>query len=94
MLRFLTYSLTLALAMLFGYWELQLKRRLADNAFRPNTRPSEFGVTNDLSEKMERERTIAALPKAALKPYRTVVTIKFLLLAILIVEVIVLQGSR
>ncbi len=88
------YSLTLALAMFFAFWELRLKRQLTDSALTPNTRPSEFGVVNDLSERMSRERVIAALPREALTKLRTVVALKFLFVAILIVEVVVLQRPK
>jgi hypothetical protein len=94
MLKIFIYSLTIALAMFFAFWELRLKRQLTDSASPPSTRPSEFGVINDLSERMNRERVIAGLPKEALTKFRTVVALKFLFVAILIVEVIVLQKPK
>jgi hypothetical protein len=46
---------------------------------------------HDLSEKMERERALGALPKAALAKFRIVVGLKFLFVALLNIEVIMLQ---
>ncbi len=80
--------------MFFAFWELRLKRQLTDSAPEPTTLPSELGVMNDLSERIRRERIIEHMPKEALRKFRTVVVVKFLFVAILIVEVIVLQRPK
>jgi hypothetical protein len=90
MLKAFIYSFTIALATFFSFWELRLKRQLTDSASPPNARPSELGVMNDLSERMNRERAIAGLPRKVRTKFRTVVALKFLFVLILIVEVIVL----
>jgi hypothetical protein len=94
MLKFITYFLTIAFAMFFAFWELRLKHQLTDRASSPSGSPSELGVMNDLSERMNRERSIESLPKKARAKLRTVVVLKFLFVAILIVEVIVLQRPK
>jgi hypothetical protein len=94
MLKLFIYALTAALAMFFAFWELRLKRQLTDSAATPNTRPSEFGVINDLSERMNRERVLADLPRETLTKFRAVVALKFLFVVMLIVEVIILQKPK
>jgi hypothetical protein len=91
MLKFVTYFLTIAFAMFFAFWELRLKHQLTDRASSPSRSPSELGVMN---ERMNRERLIESLPKKARARLRTVVVLKFLFVAILIVEVIVLQRPK
>jgi hypothetical protein len=86
-----TYSMTIAAAMFFGYWELRLKRELTDNAVEPRKRPSEFGISGDLSERVERERILSGLPEEGLSKLRRVVRLKLLFVAILIAEVLFLQ---
>ena len=90
-LKVVTYCATIAAAMLFAFWELRLKRQLTDGAVRPVERVCDLGVINDLSERMRREQALRDLPKQALFKLRMVVVLKFLLVAILIAEVIVLQ---
>lgn len=94
MLKFTIYSLTITLAMFFAFWELRLKRQLTDGVPPTSEVPSELGVMNDLSERMSRERMIGDLPKETLTKLRTIVALKFLFVAILILEVIVLQKPR
>lgn len=90
-LKVVTYCATIAAAMFFAFWELRLKRQLTDDAVRPVERVSDLGVMNDLSERMRREQVLRDLPKQALFKLRMVVALKFLLVAILILEVIILQ---
>ena len=94
MLKFITYFSTIAFAMFFAFWELRLKRQLTDDASSLSRSPSELGVMNDLSARMNRERSLESLPKDARAKLRTVVALKFLFVAILIVEVIVLQRPK
>lgn len=90
-LKVVTYCATIAAAMFFAFWELRVKRQLTDGAVRPVERVSDLGVMNDLSERMRREQVLRGLPKQALFKLRMVVALKFLLVAILILEVIILQ---
>jgi len=77
--------------MFFGFWEDRLKRQLTDSAMKPVAWVSDFGIVHDLRERMRRERVLRELPKEALRKFRMVVILKFLFVAILIAEVIILQ---
>ena len=77
--------------MFFAYWELRLKRQLTDDPLAPVERAIDFGITDELSDRLRRERILRELPKQALFKFRLAVALKFLFLAILIAEVIVLQ---
>ena len=77
--------------MIFGFWELRLRRQLSNNADGVSDDVSGLGLMKDLSEKIERERILERLPKEDLTRLRTIVGLKFIFLAILIIEVIVLQ---
>jgi hypothetical protein len=90
-LKIIIYSITIAAAMFFGFWELRLKHQLTDSATQPFERVSDLGVMNDLSERMRREKILGDLPKRALVKFRMIVIFKFLFVAFLIVEVIILQ---
>jgi hypothetical protein len=90
-LKVLTYCVTIAASMFFGYWELRLKRQLTDDTPQPPVSISDMGVINDLKEQMKREQYLRSLPKQSLFKYRRAVMLKFLFLAILIAEVILLQ---
>ena len=93
-LKVVIYSATIAAALFFGFWELKLKRQLTDGAFQPSKNVGDFGALNDLSERMQRERILRGLPKQVLLKFKMVVGLKFLFLAILIVEVIFLQKLK
>jgi hypothetical protein len=93
-LRIVIYSATIAAAFFFGFWELKLKRQLTDRDFRPSENPGDFGVLNDLSERMQRERILRGLPQQVLRKFRLVASLKFLFFALLVVEVIFLQKPR
>jgi hypothetical protein len=90
-LKVVTYCTTIAAAMFFAFWELRLKRQLTDSAIQPVERVSDLGIMNDLSERMRRERVLRELPKQRLFKFRMVVMFKFLFVAILIAEVLILQ---
>ena len=90
-LKVVTYGATIAVAMFFAFWELRLKRQLTDSAMQSVERVSDLGIMNDLSERMRREQVLRDLPKQALFKFRIVVTLKFLFVAILIAEVVILQ---
>ncbi len=93
-LRIVIYIATIAAAFFFAFWEQKLKERLTDGDFRPSKNPGDFGVLNDLSERMQRERILGGLPQQALRKLKLVVSLKFLFLALLIAEVIFLQKPR
>src|SRR5580704_4942993 len=84
-LKIIIYSLTFTVGMFFAFWESRLKQQLTDGI------SSESGSIHDLSKNMERERVLRALPKEKLVKFRTVVALKFLFVALLIIEVFVLQ---
>jgi hypothetical protein len=77
--------------MFFGFWELRLKRQLTDKAVQPLERACDRGILDDISENIKREQALGGLPKQELFKVRMVVMLKFLFVAILIAEVIVLQ---
>lgn len=89
-LKVVTYSATFLAAMLFAFWELRLKRQLTDNALPPSKMVSDFGAIN-LAEQIRREQVLRMLPKQAKLKYRVIVTVKLLLVALLVAEIIVLQ---
>jgi hypothetical protein len=89
-LKALAYSITILIAVFFGFWELRLKEQLTDAAVEPSKMVSDFG-TVDLSDRLRRERALSDLPKQALFKLRMVVMLKFLFAAMLVAEVIVLQ---
>jgi hypothetical protein len=88
------YCATIAAALFFAFWELKLKRQLTDGALQPLKSVSDMGISNDLSERMKRERLLRSLPRQMRFKLRMVVGLKFLFVAILIVEVILLQKPK
>ena len=91
MLRLIIYSATILAAMFFAFWELRLKRQLTEGISSDSGMVSELGFIHDLSKKMECERVLRALPKEKLVKFRRVVALRFLFVALLIIEVIMLQ---
>jgi hypothetical protein len=55
---------------------------------------ADFGIWNDLSERMQRERILRDLPKEARRKYHLAVGLKLLFVVLFIVEVLVLQRSK
>ena len=90
-LRAVEYLLTLAAAFVCAFWELKLKRQLSDQPFGRSKSVSDFGLMNDLSERIARERVLESQPREALKTLSLVIRLKFVFVAIFIVEVIFLQ---
>lgn len=88
--KVITYSVTIAAAMFFAFWELRLKRQLTDSAVQPTEKVIDFGVIN-LSERIRREQALRDLPRQALFKFRMVVMFKFLFVALLIAEVVIIQ---
>ena len=90
-LKILIYGITIAAALFFAFWEGRLKRQLTDGALMSSPNPSDWSPMNDLSERMQRERTLKSLPREMTSKLRLIIGLKFLFVAILIVEVIFLQ---
>jgi hypothetical protein len=93
-LKVVTYCATIAVALFFAFWELRLKRQLTDDALQPRKMVSDFGILGDLSERATREQILRGLPRQAVFKLRMVVVLKFLSVAILIAEVVVLQTPK
>src|SRR5690242_16294818 len=99
MLAFKTalYILTIAIAFLFGGWEMRLKRQLTDEM--PARGTIDYGMRDALRERMRRERFLHDLPPERLRKLRMIGGLKFLFVAILILEVlfsseVIPQSSR
>jgi hypothetical protein len=88
------YSATIAVALFFAFWELKIKRQLPNEALDLPERVSDLGIVNGLSKRMARERFLRSLPRQRLRKFRMVVSLKFLFVLLLIIEVIVLQRSK
>jgi hypothetical protein len=93
-LKIVIYSATVVAAMFFAFLELRLKDQLTDKVSPKPTALIESGFTAVLSKRMERERALRALPRAETARFRKVVALKFLFVALLVIEVIVLQQPR
>jgi hypothetical protein len=86
------YVLTIAISFFFGLWELRLKRQLTDEALAPQREDvSELDPLYELRRGFRRERILRSLPRETISKLRIVVTLKFVCVAILVVEVILLQ---
>ncbi len=90
----LLYLLTFAAAFFFAFWEMKIKDELTHGASQDDQRVSDFGVWKDLSNRMNRERFLKSLPRERLSKYRVVVSLKFLSVALLVIEVILLHKSK
>jgi hypothetical protein len=75
----------------FAFMELRLKRQLTDDAPRPFVNASDFGIVNDVSDRLRRERVLASMPQQLRARVRMIVGLKFLCLWILVFEVLLLQ---
>ena len=95
-LKCIVYSVTIVLAMYFGYWELRLKAQLTDKELTDK----EWGgisdptILGDFAERIRRELVLKTLPKKARAKFNRAVALKFLFLALLVIEVLVLQNHR
>ena len=93
-LKVLIYGATLTAAFFFAFLEMKIKLQLTDPTFRPSKNPGDFGVLNDLSERMQRERILSGLPKQVRRKFNLVVGLKFLFVALLILEVMFLHKAK
>lgn len=91
MLKVVTYGSTFTAAMFFASREVKLKRQLTDAAIPPVKQVSDLGFANDIREELKRQQALRELPKEQLFKYRVAVLCKFLFMAMLIAEVLVLQ---
>ncbi len=86
------YSLTTAGAAIFGFWEMKLKNQLTEDALKGQYEGvSDLGIFNDLSNSMKRERFLKTLSLEELFKYRVAVSLKFICVAALIAEILLLQ---
>jgi hypothetical protein len=85
------YIFTITGAFFFGSWELKLKRQMTEEALEQHENVSDLGIVNDLSKRIRRARFLKSLPHEMLFKLRLVVSLKFLFVAIFIIEVIFLQ---
>lgn len=85
--------LTLGIAFFFAFWELRLRRRLTDEALEQQRESvsDHSDVLYDIRRDIRRERILKSLPCDVLFKLRVVVSLKFLFLAILLFEVILLR---
>jgi hypothetical protein len=93
-LKILIYCVTIAAMFFFASWEMRLKRRLTEDALQTPRDVVDFGVLDALSDRMERERFLKSLPPEKLFKFRVVMGLKFLFIAMLIIEVICLQKPQ
>ncbi len=87
------YTVTIGIAFFFGFWEWRMRRRLTDEALeQQNENVSDYSdVLYDIRKETRRERILKSLPPASLFKFRVVASLKFLFVAILVIEVIFLQ---
>jgi hypothetical protein len=85
------YLLTIGSVFFFAFLEMKFKDQLTGDAPQQYENVSDFGVLSDLSKRLGRERFLRTLPRDMLFRYRAAVTLKFLFVAILVAEVLVLQ---
>jgi hypothetical protein len=85
------YTVTLASAFLFGFWENKLFSELTDGAEQEEKNVSQFGFFNDISNRIKRRRFLKTLSPEMTFKYKVIVGMKFLCMAMLIAEVLVLQ---
>lgn len=90
-LKSAVYVPTIAATFFFAFWEMKIRRQLTDGPLPSHENPGDFGLFGDISKEMNRERILRSLPRERLSKYRTVMVLKFVFIALLIVEVLVLQ---
>ena len=87
----LLYLLTIAAGFFFAFWELKLKRQVINDAPREPENVSDLGWYSALREQVWRERLLGSLPREKLAKLRVIMRLKFLCVAVLVIEVICLQ---
>jgi len=92
-LRIATYALTSASALLFAFWEVRLRRQLTEPALaQQHESVSDYAdLSYDIRQEIRRERVLTNLPPGVKFRLKVIAGLKFLFLAILVVEVIILQ---
>jgi len=87
------YILTIAFAFLFAFWERKLEHQLTDELLeQQHENISDLDSFYEIRRDIRRQRILSNLPREALFKLRVVVSLKFLFGAILVLEVIILQG--
>jgi hypothetical protein len=89
--RVAVYSLTITGTLLLSFWETKLKHRLTEDTPQPPENVSDYGMLSEISKNIRRERFLNTLPPNTLTKLRTVIGLKFLGVALLVLEVIVFQ---
>jgi hypothetical protein len=90
-LKVVIYCVTIAAALFFGSRQSRLERQLTDDAPRLPENVVDRGILDDFKERMGRWQYLQSLPKQALVEYKRAVMLKFIFMAILFAEVIILQ---
>jgi hypothetical protein len=87
------YIATLASAFFFGGWEFNLRRRLTEEALeQQHESVSDYSdITYGIKSEIRRELILRGLPREELFKMRVLASLKFLFIAILVIEVIFLQ---
>ena len=85
------YALTVTGMFFFGFLELKLKRDLLDNYPREPERVSDMGALSSIFMGIKDERLLNSLPSELRHKDRVAARFKFILFAILIIEVLILQ---
>ena len=85
------YVATLAVVFLFAIWEKRIRSRVKDEFVPDHKHVSEYGLFDEWAKEAEVERQIRKLSPEARSKLRTIVLLRFLAFATLILEVIVLQ---
>jgi hypothetical protein len=92
-LKIALYVLTLGTAILLEFWERKLKHQLTDDILeKQRENVSDIDSFYGFRRNLRRERILKGLPREALLKLRIIVGLKFLLLAVLAIEVFVLQS--
>jgi len=84
------YVLTIASLFLFGFWEMQVRRRLTEKGAKRES-VAKFGALSGISNEIRRELFLESLPSEVLLKLRVIRSLKILFFVILIIEVLVLQ---
>jgi hypothetical protein len=90
-LKAAVYILTLAGAFVFAFWELKLKRELSDEALGQRGNVADYRSSNNLSERISRERILESLPLQTRRRLRLIILTKFVFVAAFLIAVVVLQ---
>ncbi|UWZ82384.1 hypothetical protein [Occallatibacter riparius] len=86
------YVLTIGAAFFCAFWERRRRLRLTDEPLELQHQDvSDYGALYVIKEEIRRERILKSLPRETLAKLRLVGCLKFLFLAVLAIEVVLLQ---